>query len=81
MKNKIVKTLFISVAVFTAYSFINVNQKNNELIESKMKLNQKNNLYNAGDEWTLVWADEFNNNTLDTNNWNLQIVEAGRFNE
>ena len=32
-------------------------------------------------EWKLVWADEFNETTINKNNWTRQVVEAGRFNE
>lgn len=32
-------------------------------------------------EWKLVWSDEFDGVTIDTNNWNFQLVEAGKYNE
>ena len=37
--------------------------------------------YDPGAGWKLSWADEFEGEVLDTNNWNRQVVEAGRFNE
>jgi beta-glucanase (GH16 family) len=37
--------------------------------------------YTPGEGWQLVWADEFDGDSLDENNWNRQIVKAGRFNE
>lgn len=37
--------------------------------------------YNPGEAWTLAWADEFEGDTLNTDNWNLQVEPAGRFNE
>lgn len=37
--------------------------------------------YNPGDNWELVWADEFKGNTIDTTNWTLQVEKAGRFND
>jgi beta-glucanase (GH16 family) len=37
--------------------------------------------YQAGEGWLLVWADEFNGDTLSASNWNRQVVKAGRFNE
>lgn len=44
--------------------------------------NSKNeNGYDPGSEWELYWADEFDGESLDENNWNRQVVEAGRFNE
>lgn len=35
---------------------------------------------NVKKEWKLVWADEFEGDTLNTNDWNYQIEPAGRFN-
>jgi beta-glucanase (GH16 family) len=32
-------------------------------------------------EWTLVWADEFEGDALNLDNWNRQVELAGRFNE
>ncbi len=37
--------------------------------------------FNPGDAWTLVWSDEFDGDSLNMENWNRQIVQAGRFNE
>ena len=37
--------------------------------------------YNPGEEWKLVWADEFEADSLDVSIWNRQVVEAGRFND
>ena len=31
--------------------------------------------------WRLVWEDDFSDATLDSNHWNRQVEEAGRFNE
>lgn len=31
--------------------------------------------------WKLVWADEFEDDEINKDNWNFQEVEAGRFNE
>ena len=33
------------------------------------------------DGWKLVWADEFEGDTLNPDNWNRQVEPAGRFNE
>jgi beta-glucanase (GH16 family) len=45
--------------------------------------NQQNSrtAYDPGPGWELVWADEFDQEQLNTNNWNRQVVEAGRFND
>lgn len=37
--------------------------------------------YSPGTGYELAWSDEFEGAQLDSNNWNRQIVEAGRFNE
>jgi beta-glucanase (GH16 family) len=31
--------------------------------------------------WKLVWSDEFKNEIIDADNWNFQVLEAGRFND
>lgn len=37
--------------------------------------------YNPGSKWELAWSDEFEEDVINPQKWNLQIVEAGRFNE
>ena len=37
--------------------------------------------YQGGEGWELAWSDEFEGATIDTTNWNRQVVEAGRFND
>ena len=37
--------------------------------------------YTIGSEWTLVWADEFDGDELNPDNWNYQVEPAGRFNK
>lgn len=39
------------------------------------------NTQEAKSGWTLTWSDEFDSTTINKSNWNLQVVEAGRFNE
>jgi len=43
--------------------------------------NLNNDTYQAGEKWQLVWSDEFDGEQINTDNWNRQEVEAGRFNE
>jgi beta-glucanase (GH16 family) len=43
--------------------------------------NLKNDTYQTGAQWKLVWSDEFQGNTIDASNWNHQVVKAGRFNQ
>ena len=42
--------------------------------------NLDNDTYQPGPGWQLVWADEFEDETLDPAKWKRQVVEAGRFN-
>jgi beta-glucanase (GH16 family) len=37
--------------------------------------------YDPGAGWELAWADEFEGDAINTDNWNYQVLEAGRFNE
>ena len=43
--------------------------------------NLRNDTYQPGTEWTLLWSDEFKGETIDAKNWNFQVVHAGRFND
>ena len=42
---------------------------------------QSEKIYRPSDEWSLVWADEFDKDVIDSKNWNFQEEEAGRFND
>ena len=42
--------------------------------------NLKADTYTPGEQWKLVWSDEFDGDTLNRENWNFQVLEAGRFN-
>jgi len=39
------------------------------------------NDYTPGPNWKLVWADEFDGDKINSDNWNYQKEPAGRFNE
>ncbi|PLX12645.1 MAG: hypothetical protein C0598_05670 [Marinilabiliales bacterium] len=82
MKHNIL--LIIPLAIITITSCINSDmQKNNSSnSEEKNSLKEKEkNTYDPGVQWKLVWSDEFDNATIDTNNWNFQVLNAGHFNE
>ena len=34
-----------------------------------------------GEDWELVWADEFDQESINTDNWNFQLVDAGHYNQ
>jgi beta-glucanase (GH16 family) len=44
-------------------------------------MNQNEGTHQPGLDWKLAWSDEFDADTIDVNNWNFQVVEAGRFND
>jgi beta-glucanase (GH16 family) len=64
--------LIISILSSVAYSC--TDKKKNSSVSTV-------NEYDPGQDWKLVWSDEFDKESLDENNWNYQVVEAGRFNE
>lgn len=37
--------------------------------------------YNPSKDYILQWSDEFDGNTINKKNWNLQVEKAGRFNK
>jgi len=43
--------------------------------------NLKNDNYQPGTDWKLVWSDEFQGESINEANWNLLVAEAGRYNE
>lgn len=43
--------------------------------------NKKDDHYQPGDNWKLVWSDEFDSAELNSNNWNCQQETAGTFNK
>lgn len=61
----------VSFVIFLVMSLI--------LISCMKKENKK--IKGPGATWTLAWSDEFKEDTINTNNWNLQVEEAGRFND
>ncbi len=36
--------------------------------------------YEPGTEWKLAWADEFESDSINPDNWNFQVEKAGQFN-
>ncbi len=58
-----------------------INNPENDKNSIKIANNNNNNSYQPGSNWTLDWADEFDGDTINSNNWNFQVEEAGRFNE
>ncbi|MBT8393500.1 MAG: glycoside hydrolase family 16 protein [Flavobacteriaceae bacterium] len=82
------KKLFLSVAVLLIMSVgltscIDKEKKNNKGMKQAKETTSTTNEGNSKSDkdWKLVWSDEFEGESLDTNNWNRQVVKAGRFNE
>ncbi|MFK7947799.1 MAG: family 16 glycosylhydrolase [Saprospiraceae bacterium] len=70
-----------AVIILSITSFILFSCENSEESEMKNQQMENENTYQPGENWTLVWADEFDGESIDSNTWNYQIEEAGRFNE
>ena len=74
--------MLLGVSVI-AFSCKDMNKKDESETQeaTSSKLDGKDNDYHPGADWTLVWTDEFDKGVIDSSNWNLQLVEAGRFND
>ncbi|PLX17374.1 MAG: beta-glucanase/beta-glucan synthetase [Salinivirgaceae bacterium] len=84
MRN-IFKTTSVILLATIAISSCGDKERQIETVNKTDKINSqvKSNdvAYDPGEEWKLEWADEFDTEMIDTNNWNFQIEEAGRFND
>jgi beta-glucanase (GH16 family) len=81
---KILTAILILSTILVSTSSCKMKEKKDNLDNNKMETTTISN--NNTDEtkpiqWKLKWADEFEKETIDTNNWTLQVVKAGRFNE
>ena len=66
----------MSIFIFTSLVSCNTNGTSNNA-------NQKpaEGSFQAGEGYTLAWADEFEGSIIDSANWNLQVLKAGQFND
>lgn len=76
----------ITVLILTTPLLSCMNNGKKQSINTSENLNNSvekgtNNNYQPTSDYTLVWADEFEGDTINTNDWNFQVEEAGRFNE
>ncbi|MDP5082512.1 MAG: glycoside hydrolase family 16 protein [Winogradskyella sp.] len=79
--NKLTSTLIL---ITTLLSCMNTDKKQgvNAPENSRNSIKEINTtIYQPGPGYSLVWADEFDGDTINTNNWNFQVEDAGRFNE
>jgi beta-glucanase (GH16 family) len=65
MKKNILGFIFAAIVMISSLAFMT-----NEDLTTR-----------SGDEWQLIWSDEFEGPELNTNFWNRQVEKAGRFNE
>lgn len=75
--------LIISILSIGLFSCTNNETKSSAAEPEKTEeatSNIEESSYQPGPDWNLVWSDEFEGATLNENNWNRQIVKAGRFN-
>lgn len=83
------KRLFSGLVIISIMSMALLSCKDNEkkisIDDQKKPKDSVSNLnidtYQPGMDWKLAWADEFETDTIDVNNWNFQVVEAGHFND
>lgn len=67
----------LAYSFFSLFLLISCNQReaaSNKQYSKEVTVDQRKT------DWKLVWSDEFDSETLDTNNWNRQVEPAGRFN-
>jgi len=84
MKRIFSRLVIIIVMSIALLSCKNKREKYNSDDHTKTKIlisGLNKDSYQPGVDWNLVWSDEFESNTIDLNNWNFQMEEAGRFND
>jgi len=82
MKKILSSFVIISVALTTLFSCLDKKKNNMTDVSKKVKdSNFTEDTYNPGSDYKLTWSDEFNASTIDVNNWNFQVEEAGQFND
>ncbi|MDF1698653.1 MAG: glycoside hydrolase family 16 protein [Saprospiraceae bacterium] len=70
----------ISVSTYSCKNKEKANDPNNKKIETTTISNTSKDKM-TDTQWKIKWADEFEKETIDSNNWTLQVVKAGRFND
>jgi beta-glucanase (GH16 family) len=72
--NRILLLTFFSILFLSCH--LGQRQKSTNNTDAQSEKNHR-----PSDEWSLVWADEFDKDVIDSKNWNFQEEEAGRFND
>ncbi len=81
---KILAAFLTLFTILVSTSSCKKKEKTNNLDNKKIETttSSNNNIDETKDiHWKLKWADEFEKETIDSNNWTLQVVKAGTFNE
>lgn len=84
MKRLLSGLMIVMMISTISLSCTNKEKKNNTNNMKKVtNSTAKQNEYTfvPGQDWKLEWADEFEGELIDKNNWSLQVLEAGHFNE
>jgi len=84
MKHEISRLLAIFLVSIAMLSCSNTEKKkevkdSQKINNETLKLNDSD--YKTSTDWKLTWSDEFETDSIDSNNWNFQVEEAGRFND
>ncbi len=81
IKSVKMKRLFSLVVVISIISIALLSCKDTEKKIKPSDSNLNEATYQPGLDWELAWSEEFDTDSIDVNNWNFQVVEAGHFND
>jgi beta-glucanase (GH16 family) len=84
MKRSLLSFVLISMISIVFLSCIDRGKKNRSVQPNHVKnttTGPNEDSYEPDQGWNLVWSDEFDADSINENNWNFQVVEAGRFND
>lgn len=84
MKRSISQLVFVLITSIIVVSCMKKENKSSSeeqnQVENSTNTNNNGN-YDPGSNYELQWSDEFKEETINPNNWNFQLVEAGHFND
>ena len=72
---------FLIIMLITSLALLSCTNEETEKDTKIQQAEDNNGTYNPGENWKLAWADEFDGEAINMDNWNFQEEEAGRFNE
>jgi beta-glucanase (GH16 family) len=84
MKRLFAAIMIISMVSISLFSFMGKekSKSKDDAAQDRLPVSKPNEYgFEPGQEWMLVWSDEFEGDRINMNNWNFQILEAGHFNE